>query len=137
MDVPHRQLPLSAAITPRVKTVQLRPFRRALALSLLALFTLRSAALAGPAVSAKRAIELAEEALAAKKVGDSVFIQSVSLQRTSLISGKPVWTVSWSENLPASKPGSVEVGVEIGMDGSVVHLVKGRAAPGKAPVLPH
>ncbi|HEV7403191.1 MAG TPA: hypothetical protein VGO11_09705 [Chthoniobacteraceae bacterium] len=120
-----------------MKTAPLRPCRLALALGLLAFFSLRVPAQAGPAISAKRALELAEEALAAKNAGDNVFIQSVALQRTSLVSGKPVWTVSWSENLPASKPGSVEVGVEIRMDGSVVHLVKGRAAPGKAPVLPH
>jgi hypothetical protein len=120
-----------------VKTAQLRPFPTALALTLLALFILRSPALAGPAVSAKRAVELAEEALAAKNAGDSVFIQSLSLQRSSLLSGKPVWTVSWSENIQGSKPGSVEVGLEIGMDGSVVHLIKGRGAPGKPQALPH
>lgn len=121
-----------------MKTAQLRPFRTALALSLLALFTLHSPALAGPAITAKRAVELAEEALAAKNAGDSVFIQSIALQRTSLItSGKLVWTVSWSENIAGSKPGSVEVGLEIGMDGSVAHLIKGRATPGKPQVSPH
>jgi hypothetical protein len=120
-----------------VKTAPLRPFRIALALGLLALFSLQSLAVAGPAVSAKRAVELAEEALAAKNAGENVFIQSMSLQRTSLLTGKTVWTISWSENIPGSKPGSVEVGLEIGMDGSVVHLVKGRAAAGKAPVSPH
>jgi hypothetical protein len=135
--VRHRQLPHLAVITPRVKTAQLRPFRTALALTLLALFTLRSPALAGPAVSAKRAVELAEEALASKNAGEKVFIQSLALQRTSLITGKTVWTVSWSENIPGSKPGSVEVGLEIGMDGSVVHLIKGRATAGKPAALPH
>jgi hypothetical protein len=118
-----------------VKTAPLRPFHTAL--SLLVLCALQSAALAGPAISAKRAVELAEEALAAKNAGDKVFIQSVALQRTSVISGKTVWTVSWSENIPGSKPGSVEVGLEIGMDGSVVHLIKGRAPAAKPVVSPH
>jgi hypothetical protein len=120
-----------------VKTAQLRPFPIALAFTLVALFTLRSPAMAGPAVSAKRAVELAEEALAAKNAGENVFIQSVALQRTSVISGKTVWTVSWSENITGAKPGSVEVGLEIGMDGSVVHLVKGRATGSKPVVSPH
>ena len=120
-----------------MKTAHLRPFRTALPLTLLALFALRSPAQAGPAISAKRAVELAEEALAAKNAGDNVFVQSVALQKTSLITGKMVWTVAWSENIEGSKPGSVEVGLEIGMDGSVAHLIKGRSTPGKPQVSPH
>jgi hypothetical protein len=92
---------------------------------------LGSRAFAGPAVSAKQAVDLA------KNAGDKVFIQSLVLQRTSMISGKTVWTVSWSENLEGSKPGSIEVGLEIGMDGAVVHLIKGRGATGKPQVSPH
>lgn len=119
-----------------MKTAQLRPVHRPLALSLLALFILQAPILAAPELSAKRAIELAEETLVAKNVSDKIFVQAVALQKTSLLNGKTVWTISWSENLPGSKTGSVEVGLEIGMDGSVVHLIKGRGAS-KPAALPH
>jgi len=86
----------------------------------------QSRAEGAPQISAKEALRLAEEALAPKNPSGSVYISSLVLQQTAMVSGKRVWTVQWSESVEGSKAGSKEVGLEIGMNGSVVHLIKGR-----------
>jgi hypothetical protein len=84
-----------------------------------------------PTLSAKRAVEIAEQALAEKGAGSQVHIQSLVLQETTRVGGKTSWTVTWSTPLPASNRNKNEVGIEIGMDGSVVHLIK---SPGEMEV---
>lgn len=91
------------------------------------------AADAQPAVSAKQALQIAEEALTEKGVADSVYVASLALQTPSVVSRKAVWTVLWSSLVPAVREGSWESGLQISMDGSVVHLVK---KPNQ-PALPH
>lgn len=115
-----------------MKFAQYRPLRTALLV--LATAALGSLAQAAPAVSCKQALQLAEEALADKNPSNSVYVESVVLTRSSIFNGKVAWTVTWSSVVPASKPGTEEVGVEISMDGAVTHLVKGRGKPsGKIP----
>ena len=80
-----------------------------------------------PAVSIQQAADLAEKAKALRENGSTVFIESLTLQRTGIIHGKTVWVAKWSGKLPANNPRDREVGVEISMDGTVKHIVKGPA----------
>lgn len=101
---------------------------RALAAALLLSLAARAFA-APPALPIRKAVELAEEALAAKGKQNEVYVKSVSLERASLLSGGTNWIVAWSGSVPGVKPGSKEYGLEINMQGDVVHLIK---VPGKA-----
>ena len=80
-----------------------------------------------PAISIQDAIVIAEKAKALREHGESVFIASIALERTSMLNGKTVWIAKWSGKLPANNPRDHEVGVQISMDGSVKHIVKGPA----------
>jgi len=80
-----------------------------------------------PAISIREAAEIAEKAKAMREGGDKVFIVSLAYERTAMINGKPVWIAKWSGKLPANNPSDREVGVQIAMDGSVKHIVKGPA----------
>ena len=78
-----------------------------------------------PTLSILEAVNLAEKAKSLRENGDTVFIESLALQRTSVFNGKVVWIAKWSGKLPANDPRNREVGVEISMDGHVKHIVKG------------
>ena len=94
------------------------------------LFALHSPAVQAedkPAISIHQAADLAEKAKALRENGDTVFIESLTLQRTGIFAGKTVWIAKWSGKLPANNPRDREVGVEISMDGTVKHIVKGPA----------
>ncbi|MEI8341704.1 MAG: hypothetical protein WCH43_09245 [Verrucomicrobiota bacterium] len=80
-----------------------------------------------PALSIREALDIAEKAKAVRANGDQVFIVSMTLERTSMLNGKTVWIAKWSGTLPANKPSDRETGVQIAMDGSVKHIVKGPA----------
>jgi hypothetical protein len=81
-----------------------------------------------------RALDLGQKTLAEKGMANQAYIKSIELQQTAAFGGKQVWYVQWSEPIPASKPGKKEVGIEISMDGSVVHMIKG---PGTPPAQKH
>ena len=83
-------------------------------------------AAAPPALSIKRALELAEEALRAKGAENQTFVQTISLERSTIFSPRGL-VITWSNAIPGSKPGSREVGLEIDMKGEVVHLINARA----------
>ena len=119
-----------------MKKAQFRLSRAASLAAVIFLSPLATRAHAEPAVSAKQALQLAEDALASKNA-PGVYLQSLTLVKTSLFTGKMVWTVNWSDNVPGSKPDTKEVGLEIGMDGSVTHLVKGRGPAAKPQPSPH
>jgi hypothetical protein len=107
-----------------------KPIRsRAAAAAILLLSLAAPAFAAPPALPIRKAVELAEEALAAKGKQNEVYIKSISLERASLLSGGQNWIVAWSGSVPGVKPGSKEYGLEINMQGDVVHLIK---VPGKA-----
>ena len=78
-----------------------------------------------PEISIQQAVKIAETEKNLRDNGSSVYIESISLQRTSLLNGKTVWIAKWSEKLPANDPRDRDVGVEISMDGHVKHIVKG------------
>jgi hypothetical protein len=86
---------------------------------------------AGPPVPVAEAVALAQEQLLIRGLQESVFIESVSLRSSSLLSASKQWTVLWSEPLPASL-GRVEVGVEVDMQGRVVRLLKKARAGSKS-----
>jgi Flp pilus assembly protein CpaB len=97
---------------------------------LIALALVSSAVQAGeprPALALRDAIEIAEKAKALRENSDKVFITSIALERLSILSGKQVWVAKWSGPLPANNPRDHEIGVQISMDGTVKHIVKGPA----------
>ena len=79
---------------------------------------------AGPRISIREAVELAEKAKAERADSDAVYIESLTLEVGSLLGGKSVWIAKWSAPLPANNPKQSEFGVQISMDGSVKHLIK-------------
>ena len=83
-----------------------------------------------PELSAKAAVEIADQTLASRHLGPNVFIQSVTFQSTALLGGKRTWLVQWSGFVEGSKAGTREIGLQIGMDGHVVHVIK---EPGAGP----
>ena len=99
----------------------------AMVLALLATIAIPLAALAAPAVGIDQAVALAQQSLRERGLADRVHIVSATLERDSMMSAKKHWFVRWSESIPRAER-KREVGVEVGMDGSVVILVK---APGQ------
>lgn len=99
--------------------------------SVIALFSIIMAlpVMAGekPALSIREALDLAEKAKGMRENSNTVYIASIHLERTSMLNGKMIWIVKWSDNLPANNPHDREIGVQIAMDGSVKHIVKGPA----------
>ena len=78
-----------------------------------------------PAISIRQAIDIAEKEKTLRPDSDKVFILSIELQRLSLLNAKQIWIVKWSGPISANKPEDREVGLQISMDGSVKHMVKG------------
>jgi hypothetical protein len=100
---------------------------RAIPIALVASSALTLAAVAAPAVTIDKAVALAQQSLRERGLADRVYIASATLERDSMLSAKNHWFVRWSESLPRPER-KREIGVEVGMDGSVVILVK---APGQ------
>ena len=95
----------------------------------LLLFTLSAFAENPPELSAKAAVDLAQKTLDERHLGPNVFIQGLTFQNTALLGGKRTWYVQWSGFVEGTKPGTREVGLQIGMDGHVVHIVKEPGTP--------
>jgi hypothetical protein len=79
---------------------------------------------APPPVSARQAVAIAEESLANRGLEKEIYIQSVTLERATILKARSFWFVKWSHSLPASNPKNREIGVKVNMDGSAVRLVK-------------
>ena len=77
-----------------------------------------------PAISISQAADIAEKSKAVREGGDSVYVVSLTLERTSVINGKMMWLAKWSSTLPGNNPNEHEIGVQIFMDGTVKHIVK-------------
>jgi hypothetical protein len=104
-----------------------RSRRQALAVLLVLGFLNHSqAADVPPSVTLKHAVELAEQTLVEKGVADQVYVVSAVLKRETLTAAKSFWEIAWSSAITGSKPGSQEVGVQVTMNGDVIHLLKGR-----------
>ena len=141
MDTPEagcRQNPIRLALDSRRFLISResvinsnKPIMKKIIRVLLALLPVITAPLAmaeeKPAISIREAVEIAEKAKGARENGDRVFIASITLERSSLLGGKTLWIARWSGNLPANNPHDHEIGVQIAMDGSVKHIVKGPA----------
>lgn len=82
-----------------------------------------------PAVSAGEAVDIAEKSLNDRSLKGKIYIQSVTLDKSSIIGGQTFWFVRWSKSLPASDPKNREVGVKVYMDGRAVRLVKEPGTP--------
>ncbi len=105
-------------------------------LALLIAFTLAPLCQAEPSVSIDEALKLAKKYL--KENGrDGVFIQSLSLDPTSLAKNQYVWAAMW--NAPVMLEDTKrETGIEISMDGSVARFVEkvgsSKSSPGSVGV---
>jgi hypothetical protein len=77
-----------------------------------------------PAVTARQALDIAEQSLRDRGLDHRLHVVSVALEKSSLMSGKAFWFVKWSEPIPASDPKNREVGVKVAMDGTATRLVK-------------
>ena len=93
-----------------------------IALGVLTIFSF-SALAAEPELSIEKAVSLAREQLKMRNLDKTVTIQSVALESTTLIGGRLVWKVSWSDYVDVGE-GKTETGVEVSMKGEVVRLVK-------------
>ncbi len=86
-----------------------------------------------PAISAREALDLAQEQLDMRGLQKSVYVESIALKSASLLGAQRVWTVLWSEKLQADG-GLVEIGAEVDMKGRVVRLVKKPATGPRQPL---
>ena len=102
---------------------------KSLAVVIPLLFTFTALAENPPEISAKAVVEIADQTLATRHLAPQIFIQSLSFQSTALLGGKRTWFVQWSGFVEGSKPGTREVGLQIGMDGHVVHVIKEPGSP--------
>jgi hypothetical protein len=82
-----------------------------------------------PPISARKALDIAEESLRDRGLTEKIFVAGVRLERSSVVGGYKFWFVKWSESLPASDPRNREVGVKVYMDGRAVRLVKEPGTP--------
>jgi hypothetical protein len=74
-----------------------------------------------PAVTADKAAKLAQEQLVERGLAGQHYISSVTLERTSFTSKAVYWLVKFTPSI--SHGDRQELGVEVGMDGSVTRLV--------------
>lgn len=88
------------------------------------LFTAAAFADDAPPVTAKQAVDLADQSLTDRGLRSTIYIESVSIQRVSMFSGKNYWFVKWSHPIPAINPKNREVGMKVNMDGTCARLVK-------------
>lgn len=109
--------------------------RLVLSLAGAAALLLAPALTAAPALSIHEALKIADGILQAKGVADQTFVQSITLQPTAILGGETVWYVEWDASIPSAKEGKRTVGIEIHMDGRVVHVVNARGK--KRHVSPH
>lgn len=86
-----------------------------------------SAKAGNAAVSARQAVDIAQEQLDLRGLQSSIQIESVMLQSATVLGSRRVWTVLWSRPV-SSDSGKFEVGVEVDMNGKVVRLVKKTAS---------
>src|SRR5438067_2085149 len=77
-----------------------------------------------PAVSAREALDIAEKNLAERNLAQKLYVQSVTLERASILKSESFWMVKWSEAIPASNPANREIGIKVRMDGTATRLVK-------------
>ena len=77
----------------------------------------------GPALSIEEAISIAHKSLKERGLDDSHYVASATLASAAVLGSKYHWSVRWSESIPRGDR-KKEIGVDIGMDGSVVHVVK-------------
>ena len=82
-----------------------------------------------PAISARQALDFAEQNMTDRGLGKELYIESVQLLKPALFNGETYWFVKWSHPIPATDPNKIEVGIKVRMDGRVTRLVKGRHDP--------
>lgn len=97
-------------------------------LAFLCLFPL-PALLAGPALGIDAAVAIARKSLSERGLDGSHHIVSASLARSTVVGSKTHWAVRWSESIPREDR-KKEIGIDIAMDGAVVHVVKAPSQPG-------
>jgi hypothetical protein len=92
------------------------------ALSMGAAFTLHAAP---PTLTADKAAKIAQEQLTSRNLQGKHHVASLVLERASFTSKEVRWVATYYPSIPLGD--RKEIGVEIGMDGSVVRLVNKEA----------
>lgn len=76
---------------------------------------------APPAVTVEQAAKLAQEQLTSRGLQGKHYISSLTLEKKTLTSKAVHWVATYTPSIPLGD--RQELGVEIGLDGSVVRLV--------------
>lgn len=104
----------------------------------LAVMSLMAAHAAPPPVPIEQALKLAQEHLAGRGLAGAHYIDSLTLEGSSLIGGEKYWLIRW---VPEIRTGDkTETALRINQDGSLVRLVTGASgsrasqAPGRPPL---
>jgi len=97
--------------------------RLAATLALTALSFTTQAAEKAPAMPIEQALKLAQGYL--QRNAPRTAVVALSLEKGAMLGGKPRWYAKWAA--PIRRDGKTEVGLEIGMDGSLTRVV-GRGA---------
>ena len=87
-------------------------------------FTVAAFADNPPAISAGQAFDAAEKSINDRGLGKEIYIESVTLTRTTMFGGENFWFVKYSHPIAAEGPNQHEVGIQVRMDGSVARMVK-------------
>lgn len=94
-------------------------------LFLFTICTLGISAMAGaPEVPISKAATIAENSLKERQLEGRIYIDSITLTRSTLTSRKTYWLIKWNQSIPAMNPQNREIGMKVNMDGSYVRLVK-------------
>jgi len=101
-----------------------------LRLTIVALLLSASSVLAAPTLSVQQAAELAQQHLRERGLAGSRYITSLALEKEAGKRGEHYWYARWSEGVRIEQK-QTELGLRINMDGSLVHVVEGPAAPPK------
>lgn len=101
-----------------------------LRLAIVALLVSASSVLATPTLSVQQAADLAQQHLKERGLSARRYITSLALEKEAGRRGERYWYARWSESVKLEEK-KTELGLRINMDGSLVRVVEGPAAPPK------
>jgi hypothetical protein len=100
----------------------LKIFRHSAALALF-VATIETVCAAPPALSIHQAVDLARNSLHERGLEGDVYVVAATLEAENMTRSKSHWYVRWSRSIPREDR-KQEIGLQINMDGSVIHLIK-------------
>ena len=97
-----------------------------LSLGILATVLAPLSSIGAPELPAERAVKLAQDDLKGRGFSEQYHIASLVLQKRDVRGSGFYWAVNWSSAIPLTAE-KKELGLQIGMDGSLVRVVRGAA----------